>query len=434
MMEKNKVSFQELLRKHPADIAEVLSQLSDEQATKLLHRLYLRQAAAEPLGEMDPDESAELLSDLDREEAIKILARMDPDDAVDLLEELPEETQKEILSNVDSKEAKVISDLLTYPSDSAGGLMSPEVVALSLDMSVQQAIDVLRQRAEEAETIYFAYAVDDQHHLQGVLSLRDIALAQPETRLSSLVEIDVISVPVEADAEEVALLFDKYNFYALPVIDQQVKLLGIITIDDVIDVMREEATEDIYGMASVPMNESVDTSWFFSLRMRLPWLYVRLATAILAALVVATFEQTIAKVAALAVLMGVIAGQGGSTGMQTITIITRGMALGEMERHQGHKLLRKEILLGVANGLIIGVTLGIITYLWKGQPLLGVVVCLAMLFNTVVAGAMGVLIPLGLQALGKDPAIASGVFLTTVTDVLGFAFLFLLAHLFLRVI
>ncbi|GAF98278.1 unnamed protein product, partial [marine sediment metagenome] len=291
------------------------------QATKLLHRLYLRQAAAKPLGEMDPDESAELLSDLDREEAIKILARMDPDDAVDLLEELPRETQKEILSNVDSKEAKVISDLLTYPSDSAGGLMSPEVVALSLDMSVQQAIDVLRQRAEEAETIYFAYAVDDQHHLQGVLSLRDIALAQPETRLSSLVEIDVISVPVEADAEEVALLFDKYNFYALPVIDQQVKLLGIITIDDVIDVMREEATEDIYGMASVPMNESVDTSWFSSLRMRLPWLYVRLATAILAALVVATFEQTIAKVAALAVLMGVIAGQGGSTGMQTITII-----------------------------------------------------------------------------------------------------------------
>jgi len=260
MMEKKKIIFQELLQKHPADIAEVLSQLSDEQATKLLRRLYLRKAAAEPLGEMDPDESAELLSDLDREEAITILARMDPDDAVDLLEELPQETQKEILSNVDSKEAKVISDLLTYPSDSAGGLMSPEVVALSLDMSVRQAIDVLRQRAEEAETIYFVYAVDDQHHLQGVLSLRDIALAQPETRLSSLVETDVISVPVEADAEEVALLFDKYNFYALPVIDQQVKLLGIITIDDVIDVMREEATEDIYGMASVPMNESVNTS------------------------------------------------------------------------------------------------------------------------------------------------------------------------------
>ncbi len=433
-MEKKKVIFQELLQKHPADIAEVLSQLSDEQATKLLHRLYLRRAAAEPLGEMEPDESAELLSDLDRGEAIEILARMDPDDAVDLLEELPPETQQEILSHVDSREAKVISNLLTYPSDTAGGLMSPEVVALSLDMSVQQAIDVLRQRAEEAETIYFAYAVDDQGYLQGVLSLRDIALAQPKTQLSSLVEEDVISVPVEADAEEVALLFDKYNFYALPVVDQQAKLLGIITIDDVIDVMREEATEDIYGMASVPMNESVDTSWFSSLRMRLPWLYARLATAILAAIVVATFEQAIAKVAALAVLMGVIAGQGGSAGMQTITIITRGMALGEMERHQGRKLLRKEILLGVTNGLIIGITLGIITYLWKGQPLLGAVACLAMLFNTVVAGAMGVLIPLGLQALGKDPAIASGVFLTTVTDVLGFAFLFLLAHLFLHVI
>ena len=172
-MEKKKVIFQELVRKHPADIAEILSQLSDEQATELLHRLYLRQAAAEPLGEMEPDESAELLSDLDREEATKILARMDPDDAADLLEELPLETQQEILAHVDSEEAKIISNLLTYPSDTAGGLMSPEVVALSLDMSVQQAIDMLRQCAEEAETIYFAYAVDDQNHLQGVLSLRE---------------------------------------------------------------------------------------------------------------------------------------------------------------------------------------------------------------------------------------------------------------------
>lgn len=430
-MEEKKVILRELLLKHPADIAEVLSSLSDIQAVDLLHRLYLRQAAAEPLGEMEPEESAELLAELDPKEAIKILSRMDPDDAVDLLEELPESEQQEILSHLERQEAKVLSDLLAYPPDTAGGLMSPEVVALSLDMSVQEGIDLLRQRVEEAETIYYAYAVDAEGRLQGVLSLRDMALAQPQTRLSALLQPDAITVPVEADAEDVAHLFDKYNYYALPVVDQQQKLLGIITIDDVIDVIRDEATEDIYGMASVPMNEGVDTTWLASLRMRLPWLYVRLATALLAAVVVGIFEGMIAKVAALAVLMGVIAGQGGSAGMQTVTIITRGMALGDLETQEGLRLLGKEAALGLVNGLLIGMTVGVITYVWKGEIHLGVAACLAMLLNMVAAGISGVAIPLGLRKLGKDPAIASGIFLTTVTDVLGFAFLFALAKIFL---
>lgn len=430
-MEEKKVILRELLLKHPADIAEVLSSLSDTQAVDLLHRLYLRQAAAEPLGEMEPEESAELLAELDPKEAIKILSRMDPDDAVDLLEELPESEQQEILSHLERQEAKILSDLLAYPPDTAGGLMSPEVVALSLDMSVQEGIDLLRQRVEEAETIYYAYAVDAEGRLQGVLSLRDMALAQPQTRLSALLQPDAITVPVEADAEDVAHLFDKYNYYALPVVDQQQKLLGIITIDDVIDVIRDEATEDIYGMASVPMNEGVDTTWLASLRMRLPWLYVRLATALLAAVVVGIFEGMIAKVAALAVLMGVIAGQGGSAGMQTVTIITRGMALGDLETQEGLRLLGKEAALGLVNGLLIGMTVGVITYVWKGEIHLGVAACLAMLLNMVAAGISGVAIPLGLRKLGKDPAIASGIFLTTVTDVLGFAFLFALAKIFL---
>jgi len=196
-------------------------------------------------------------------------------------------------------------------------------------------------------------------------------------------------------------------------------------------VMREEATEDIYGMASVPIEEGVDTTLASSLRMRLPWLYVRLATALLAAMVVGIFESSIAKMAALAVLMGVIAGQGGSAGMQTVTIITRGMALGEIDREHGWRLLWKEVLLGVANGAFIGLTIGAITYIWKGEIMLGIAACLAMILNMLVAGAAGVLIPIGLRAAGKDPALASGIFLPTVTDVLGFAFLFLIAHLLL---
>jgi magnesium transporter len=426
-MEERKIALREVLDLDPADVAEVLTQLSEEQAADLVHRLFLRHAAAEPLGEMEPDESAELFVKLDPEEASMILTRMDPDDAVDLLLELPEGVQRGLLSRLSRQEAKTLQDLLTYPSDTAGGLMSPEVVPLSLSMTVQEAIELLRRRVEEAETVYYAYAVDDAGHLLGVLSLRDMALAPTGKSLRDLVIRDAVTVPVDADVEDVARLFDKYDYYALPVVDSNDVLLGVITVDDVIDVIREEATEDIYGLASVPSEEGVNTSWGASLRLRLPWLYVRLFTALVAAVVVGLFEMTIAKVAALAVMMGVIAGQGGSAGMQTVTILTRGMALGELEQKRGWRLLLKEFLLGAVNGVILGATVGVITYLWKGEALLGVAVCLAMLLNLIVAGISGVVIPLGVRSLGKDPALASGIFLTTVTDVLGFGLLFVIA-------
>jgi len=426
-MEERKIVLRELMEQYPADIAEVLAELSQEQATDLVHRLFLRQAAAEPLGEMDPDDSAELVVQLDRKEASEILSRMDPDDAVDLLLELPEDVQQELLSRLSRTEAKVLSDLLIYPPDSAGGLMSPEVVPLSLTMSAQDAIDHLRQRMQEAETVYYAYAVDEVNHLLGVLSLRDMALADPSCSLRDLVIRDAVSVPVDADAEDVAHIFDKYDYFALPVVDNEDKLLGVITFDDVIDVIREQATEDIYGLASVPSEEAVDTTWAQSLRLRLPWLYVRLLTALAAAVVVGLFEATIAKAAALAVLMGIIAGQGGSAGMQTVTIITRGMALGELDRTRGWKLLGKETLLGVANGILIGATVGLITYFWKGELLMGLAVFLAMTINMIIAGASGVAIPLVVRRLGKDPALVSGIFLTTVTDVLGFGLMFAIA-------
>jgi magnesium transporter len=429
-MEK-KVLLRDLMRKPPADIAEVLSHLSDEEASDLIHRLLLRHAAAEPLGEMEAEASAELLSEMSRDDAIKILSEMDPDDAVDVLGELPENVQTELLSRLAKKDADVLSELLAYPPDTAGGLMSPEVVALPVDMAVQEAIDFLRKKVEEVETIYYAYAVDKEGCLEGVFSLRDMALAKPNTPLSEILKRDAISVVVDEDVEDVAHLFDKYNFFALPVVDHHKKLLGVITIDDVIDVIREEATEDIYGMASVPLEEGVNTSLLDSLRMRLPWLSIRLATALLAAMVVGIFETAIARVAALAVLMGVVAGQGGSAGMQTVTIITRGMALGQLESQRGWHLLAKEVLLGVANGVFIGITIGAITYAWKGEIMLGVAACLAMILNMLVAGAAGVLIPVGLRTMGKDPALASGILLPTVTDVLGFAFLFLIAHLLL---
>jgi magnesium transporter len=430
-MDSERIVLRELLSQDPADIAEILGELSDEQAGELLHRLYLGGAAAKTLAEMDPEESAELMQKLDRQMASTILARMDPDDAVDLLEELPVDVRKELLSRLSRHDAKLLTDLLAYPADTAGGLMTPEVVALSLSMTAQDAIDVLRQRQEKAGTVYYAYAVDNANHLQGVLSLRDIALARPDRSLGELVIRDAVSVRVDQDVEDVAKLFDKYDFFALPVVDAEDRLLGVITVDDVIDVIREEATEDIYRLASVPSAEGVDTSWWDSFRLRLPWLYGKLVAGLLAALVVGVFEQTIVKVAALAVVMGVIVGQGGASGMQTATIITRGMALGEIDRARGWRLLSKEVLLGLVNGLLLGGTVGLIMIAWKGEALLGVAVGIAMLLNVVVAGMIGVLIPLFLRAIGRDPAAASSLVLTAITDVLGFALLFVLAGLLL---
>ncbi len=285
-MDRERIALRELLSQDPADIAETLGELSEEQAAELLHRLYLGGAAASTLAEMDPEESADLVRKLDRQVASTILSRMDPDDAVDLLEELPEDVRKELLSRLSRLDAKRLTELLAYPPDSAGGLMTPEVVALSLSMTAQDAIDVLRQRQEKAGTIYYAYAVDDANHLQGVLSLRDIALARPDRSLGELVIRDAVSVRVDQDVEDVAKLFDKYDFFALPVVDGENRLLGVITVDDVIDVIRDEATEDIYHLASVPSAEGVDTSWWDSLRLRLPWLYAKLLTGLAAALVV----------------------------------------------------------------------------------------------------------------------------------------------------
>ena len=430
-MEDKKVALRELLMKHPADIAEVLSHLSDEEAAQLLHHLYLRRAAAEPLGEMAPEDSADLITELDRDEATKILSRMDPDDAVDLLEELPEDLQQDILSHLNRKQSTLLTKLLSYPPDTAGGLMSPEVVALPLTMTVQEAIDFLRRKAEEVETIYYAYAVDDAGKLEGVIALRDLALAHPETQLSALVKRDVISVPVDAEANYVARLFDKYNYYALPVVDADRKLLGIITIDDVIDQIRDETTEDLYRSHGVPLEERVDTPWYVSVKWRLPWLYFNLLTAFLAASVVGVFRSTIAKYAVLAFFMPIIAGQGGNAGMQTVTIVTRGIALGEVPKGKGWRILRKELLLGLLDGMAMGTVVGGVGFLWNHTIALGLVVSLAMVFNMINAGVVGTVIPLTLRAIRLDPALGGSIFLTTFTDTLGFAFLFLLARMFL---
>ncbi len=427
---KEKVNVQELLKRHPAEVADILRVLREDEAVELLRLLYKRRAAAASLEQMDPDEAAELLAELNRDEAVQILSRMEPDDAVDLLEELPPEMVEDILRRLEAEKAKTFRELLRYPPDTAGGLMSPEYVALPADLSVQEAIESLRRIAQEMETVYYAYVVDGEGKLLGVLSLRDLVFARPETPIREIMRTDVVTLRPEMSAEEVARVFDKYGYLALPVVDEAGKILGIVTLDDVLDAVRMEDTEDMYKMANVPREERVDTPWYESVKLRLPWLYFNLLTAFVAASVPAAFESLIAKIATLAVFMPIIAGQGGNAGMQTVTIVTRGIALGEVPKGTGWKILLKEFWLGVLNGLAVAVVVGGVAFVWKHNPYLGLVVFLAMMGNMVIAGVTGAVIPLGLRAVGLDPALASSIFLTTFTDTLGFFLLLGLGYIF----
>lgn len=387
--------------------------------------------AVEVLEHMDPEDASALLARLRKGEAADFVEEMWPDKAVDVLEELPPSVREEVLSRVEPAEARVIRELIAYPHDTAGGLMSPDVVALPEDLTVEEAIERLRQMADEAETLYYAYVVDEDRRLRGVLSMRDLILSPPKTPIREILRRDVVTVPVDADAEEVARIFDRYHFLALPVVDAEGRLLGIVTFDDVIDAIREEETEDMQRLVGVAPEDKALDPWHESLRRRLPWLLINLVTAFAAAAVVALFEGTIAKVTALAVLMPIIAGQGGNAGSQTVTVVVRGIALGEVRPGEGWRIVLKEGLLGAIHGLIIGAIVALIAYLWQGDPMLGAVVALAMIFNLIMAGVFGALIPLGLRFLGADPALASTIFLTTVTDICGFFFLLGLGTLLL---
>ncbi len=404
-------------------IAQDLEAAADaREAVRMLAQLA-PEDAGEVLRHMDDELSTELLAALRQRRAAQILGEMVPDSAVDLIEDLSEQQQDELFERMTSADADVLRQLIAYEPDTAGGLMSPEVAALPAHLTVQEAISTLRRKVDEAETIYYAYVVDERHRLLGVLTMRDLIMNDPDTSIDDIMIDDVLTVPPEMDAEEVARLFDRYNFLALPVLGDDQRLLGIVTVDDVIDSIREEETEDMHRMVGIAPEDRVSAPWQESLRRRQPWLLINLVTAFAAAVVVQVFEGTIAQITALAVLMPVIAGQGGNAGSQTVTVVVRAIALGEISTGQGRSVLVKELTLGVLNGLIIGVLVAAVASVWQGDATLGLVVAASMLLTLVTAGAAGAVIPLGLRAMGADPALASTVVLTTVTDIFGFVYL-----------
>ena len=422
-----------LQKQHPADLAQIFSELPDrdKQATFSLLAERNGRLAMEAVSELGPEAGAGLLATRPAEEIAKLVQEIPSDDAAALIDYLPEELSAAVLDLMRPKQSGEVENLLEYDEQTAGRIMNPHVFALSEDLTVGEAITEL-QMNREVEMVFYLYVVDERTHLVGVTSLRRLLLVSPETPLKRIMATDLISARVDTDQEEVARQVASYNLLAIPVVDEENKLVGVITVDDVIDVIKEEATEDIYRLAGVAGDERAFTPAGESLRKRLPWLGINLVTAFLAAAVVALFEGTIQQITALAVFMPIVAGMGGNAATQTLTVIVRGIALGELTWSNSRKALIKEAAVGVGNGIVLGLAAAVVVWAARGNPVLGLVLGAAMLINLIVAATAGTLVPLGLRAVNIDPALASSVFITTLTDVFGFFSFLGLATIFIR--
>jgi magnesium transporter len=423
-----------LQKQHPADLAQLFSELPEKERQSTFSLLAERNSrlAMEALSELGPEAGAALLADRSAEEIVKLTQELPSDDAAAIIDYLPEALSAAVLELLQQKKTGgEVGELLEYAEQTAGRIMNPKVFALAEDMTAAEAITAL-QGSRDVEMVFYLYVIDSRRHLVGVVSLRRLLLVPPATPLKRIMTTDLISVRVDMDQEEVARQVASYNLLAIPVVDEENKLVGIITVDDVIDVIKDEATEDVYRLAGVAGDDRVFTRPIESLRKRVPWLQVNLATAFIAAFVVGLFEDTIAKVTVLAMFMPVVAGMGGNAATQTLTVIVRGIALGELTWANTRQALFKEATVGIGNGVATGLVAALIVWVWKGDPTLGLIIGAAMVINMFVAAIAGTLIPLSLRALKVDPALASSVFITTLTDVFGFLSFLGLATLFIH--
>ena len=412
---------------HPVDQGEVLDGLPRDIQQSLIADLD-HSVLADILEYLEPEESAELVGGREPADLAQVLDLTDADVAVDLLQHISEDKQQETLeAMIDSTE---VSELLQYQDDTAGGLMTPDYPVVLETTTTPNALDQLRLLGPDAEDINSVLVVDTEHRLVGSLSVTRLALARANMVVGDIMDREINSVVAATDQEECARVMRRYNLSLLPVVDGEGRLAGVVLAEDLMDVVAEEATEDMFRIASVG-GERIAGPLTNSLRRRLPWLYINLATAFLAAVMVSLFEDTITKVVALAVFLPVVASQGGIGGTQTVTLVVRSMALGEVPRRLGLRLLARELALGLIHGVALGIVVGFVAYLWKGNFTLGLVLGLAMLGNMLVAGMFGAGMPLLLRHLKMDPAVSSAVFVTTFTDVIGFVLFLGLAAAFI---
>ena len=420
-------------RLHPPDIAEMLPELGSAETRTVVDILFSVQRAARTLRELPADVLPGILELLDDKQIADMLERLQPDDAVSFLEVLPEERRLRVTAGLPAGQKSELERLLAYPESSAASRMTTRFLAVRESTTAQEAIEAIRRHTEEeVEQIFYLYVTDDDGRLRGVVPIRKLVTCPPQRPIGEVMITDPVSVPATADQEEAAQLAGKYNLLAVPVVGDGRRLVGVITVDDVIDVIKEEATEDMYRMVGLTEEEHIYTPLPTVIRRRLPWMVVNLATAFLASWVVGLFEASIQRLAVLAVFMPIVAGMGGNGGTQTLTVVTRGIALGEIDRDAGARAMLREVIIATAIGVVTGLCTAAGAYLWRGSPMLGVVLLVAMIINMVIAGLSGAAVPLLLRAFRQDPALGSGVIVTTFTDVFGFLSFLGLATLLMR--
>jgi magnesium transporter len=411
--------MQELLSDlHPSEIGQLLRDLPDQRKIEVVLSLDW-ETAARTLVESDESSKHFLLERLDAPAISRMVQELPSDDAADLLGILSGEKKAEVLKTMVLPEAREIEDLLKYDEESAGGIMATELVFVREDARAQDAIEIIRGASRELKNLHYVYVTDSHALLKGVFSLRQLLLAKPDAPVSDFMDSDVIVVTPDMDQEEVADLFRRYNLLAVPVVDDFGKLIGRITVDDIIDVIDDEASEDISLMAGTDEEEISEMSALRVSGIRLPWLMVAMGGQLVAATLIRAFEGTLSKVIALAFFIPAIMATGGNTGIQSSTIVIRALATGEMGLPNAWRQLFKELRVALINGLILGVFILVVTDLWLDLPKLGIVLGVSMLAIVITAGVLGATMPLVLKRFGVDPAVATGPFVTTTNDVIG---------------
>lgn len=416
-----------------ADLADLIEYLDPEERL-FIFNLLEPDGAGEVLVEIESPVQERILKGLDNQVITEIVQGLDSDDAADLVGDLPDDRAREIIERVGDEVSEELEKLLPYPEDTAGGIMALEFVAVEADASVKDAIDTIREKREEVENLYYIWVVDELGKLVGVISLKDLVLEPTDRKISDIMNPEVISVHVDTDQEEVARLVKKYDLVAIPVVGDDQRLAGRITHDDIIDVIEEEADEDISLMAGVIDQEIAEESTLKISRARLPWLIAGLFGGIIAAAVIKQFESSLEKILALSFFFPVIMAMGGSTGTQAATIVVRGMATGDISLVNIGKRLWMEMRVALVNALVCGILLALIVGTWVSDYGLGSVVGLALVLIIVNAGVIGSAVPMALKKWNIDPALATGPFVTTSNDILSLLIYLGLVTIYLRLL
>ncbi|MCK4272035.1 magnesium transporter [bacterium] len=419
--------------RHPVEVAEFIDNLAEEKK-RYVFRLLHPPMASGVLLEVSDLSRDQLVEEIEASRLAEIVDEMASDDAADIVGELSSERAEEVLDLVGAERADELQQLLRYDEESAGGIMTKQFVSVPEDATVQEAIEQIRATVDQVESVYVIYVVDRRGVLVGILSLAQLVLSRPEEMVSRIMSTDVVSVPTNMDQEEVAALVEKYDLASVPVVDRASRLVGRITVDDVVDVIVEEASEDISKMAGTTDEEIRQDSALRIAGMRLPWIIISLLGGILSGTIISHFRAALGSLLALVFFIPVITAMGGNIGIQSSTIVVRGLATGEIQLFRIAQRLFREARIGLLMGVMCGGIVGLVALVWQGNPLLGVIVGLAMLSAITVAATMGALVPLLFKKINIDPAIATGPFVTMSNDIVGLVIYFGLAAMLLRLL